>query len=148
MGTQKAIAEQIIASDADDVWALKGNQGTLHQAVIDHIHEQSANDFANVTARRHVTEEKGHGREETRSSIQMPVPEDLPGLELCKGLKSIGMVVSECLRDGKLTVEVRYFISSLDVNVKKFAHAIRSHWGIENSCQVPPQTTVERGIDS
>ena len=106
----------------------------MHQAVIDHIHEQSANDFANVTARRHVTEEKGHGREETRSSIQMPVPEDLPGLELCKGLKSIGMVVSEGLRDGKATVEIRYDISSLGVNVKRFAHAVRSHWGIENSC--------------
>ena len=134
MGTQKAIAEQIIESEADDVLALKGNQGTLHQAVIDHINEQSENDFADVTARRHVTEEKGHGREETRSYIQMPVPKSLPGLDLWKGLKSIGMVVSECLRNGKATVEVRYYISSLAVNVKRFAHAVRSHWGIENSC--------------
>ena len=39
-----------------------------------------------------------------------------------------------CLRDGKETVEVRYYISSLAVSVKKFAHAVRSHWGIENSC--------------
>jgi predicted transposase YbfD/YdcC len=134
MGTQRAIAEQIIESDADYVLALKGNQGTLHQAVIDHINEQSENDFANVTARRHVTEEKGHGREETRSYIQMPVPKSLPGLERWKGLKSIGMVVSECLRNGKATVEIRYYISSLAVNVKRFAHAVRSHWGIENSC--------------
>jgi predicted transposase YbfD/YdcC len=134
MGTQKAIAEQIIDSDADYVLALKANQGTLHQAVIDYIEEQSENDFANVTARRHVTQENGHGREETRSYIQMPVPKDLPGLELWKGLTSIGMVVSECLRNGKETVEVRYYISSLAVSVKKFAHAIRSHWGIENSC--------------
>src|SRR5438132_3275169 len=58
MGTQKAIAEQIIESEADYVLALKGNQGTLHQTVIDHINEQGANDFADVTARRHVTEEK------------------------------------------------------------------------------------------
>jgi len=92
------------------------------------------NDFANVTARRHVTEETGHGREEKRSYTQMPVPKDLPGLELWKGLKSIGMVVSDCLRNGKETVEVRYYISSLAVSVKKFAHAVRSHWGTENSC--------------
>src|SRR5271167_673221 len=134
MGTQKAIAEQIVDSDADYVLALKGNQGTLHQAVINYIEEQSENDFANVTARRHVTQERGHGREETRSYIQMPVPKDLPGLELWKGLKSIGVVVSECLRNGKETVEVRYYISSLAVSVKKFAHAVRSHWGIENTC--------------
>lgn len=134
MGTQKAIAEQIIDGKADYVLALKGNQGNLYQEVIDHINEQSENDFANVTARRHVTEGKGHGRIETRTYIQMPVPKDLPGRELWKGLKSIGMVVSECLRNGKETVEVRYYISSLAVSVKKFAHAVRSHWGVENSC--------------
>jgi predicted transposase YbfD/YdcC len=134
MGTQKAIAEQIIESEADYVLALKGNQGTLHQAVINYIDEQSENDFATVTARRHVTEETGHGRQETRSYIQMPVPRSLPGLDLWKGLKSMGMVVSECLRHGKKTVEIRYYISSLAVNVKRFAHAVRSHWGIENSC--------------
>jgi predicted transposase YbfD/YdcC len=134
MGTQKAIAEQIINSEADYVLALKGNQGTLHEAVIDYIDEQSKNDFADVTVGRHVTNEKGHGREETRSYIQMPVPEELPGLDQWKGMKSIGMVVSECLRNGKDTIEVRYYISSLAVSVKKFAHAVRSHWGVENSC--------------
>jgi predicted transposase YbfD/YdcC len=134
MGTQKAIAQQIINSDADYVLALKGNQGTLHEAVIDYIDEQCKNDFADVTIGRHVTNEKGHGREETRSYMQMPVPEELPGLEQWKGLKSIGMVVSECLRNGKETREVRYYISSLAVSVKKFAHAVRSHWGVENSC--------------
>ena len=43
MGTQKAIAEQIIKSEADYVLALKGNQETLHQGVIDYINEQSEN---------------------------------------------------------------------------------------------------------
>jgi predicted transposase YbfD/YdcC len=134
MGTQKAIAEQIIASGADYVLALKGNQETLHQAVIDYIDEQCENDFAHVAARRHLEQETGHGRQETRSYIQMPVPETLQGLELWKGLKSIGVVVSECVRDGKETIETRYYISSLAVRVKRFAHAVRSHWGIENTC--------------
>ena len=134
MGTQKAIAAQIIASDADYVLALKGNQETLHQAVIDHIEEQSRNNFADVKARRYQTQETGHGRDETRRYIQMPVPEGLPGLELWDGLKSIGRVESRCVRNGKETVEVRYFISSLRVSVKRFAHAVRSHWSIENAC--------------
>jgi predicted transposase YbfD/YdcC len=134
MGTQKAIAEQIIEGEADYVLALKGNHETLHQAVIDHINEQWEDDFARVKARRHQTKETGHGREETRSYVQLPVPEDLPGQESWRGLKSMGMVVSACLREGKETVEVRYYISSLGVGVKRFAHAVRSHWGIENSC--------------
>ena len=29
---------------------------------------------------------------------------------------------------------MRYYISSLAVSVKRFAHAVRGHWGIENSC--------------
>jgi predicted transposase YbfD/YdcC len=134
MGAQKAIAGQIIAGEADYVLALKGNQETLHQAVIAHIHEQWEDDFAGAKARRHQTRETGHGREETRTYIQMPVPEGLPTLNLWAGLKSIGVAVSECVREGKETAEVRYYISSLGVGVKRFAHAVRSHWSIENSC--------------
>jgi predicted transposase YbfD/YdcC len=133
MGTQKAIAAQIVDSGADYVLALKGNQETLHQAVIDYVVEQSKNDFADAQARRHITKETGHGRDEIRSYLQMPVPETLRELELWKGLKSIGMATLVCIRDGKETVETRYYISSLAVSVKQFAHAIRSHWGIENS---------------
>jgi predicted transposase YbfD/YdcC len=134
MGTQKAIAEQIIEGNADYVLALKGNQETLHQAVVDAISEEWDNDFANVKAGQHQTKETGHGREETRTYIQMEIPGSLPGQDLWAGLKSIGMVVSQCIRNGKETVEVRYYISSLDVGVKRFAHAVRGHWGIENSC--------------
>ena len=134
MGTQKAIAAQIVDSKADYVLALKGNQETLHQEVIDYIDKQAQNDFADVKARRHITQEKAHGREEMRSYIQMPVPVDLRDLELWKGLKSIGMATLVCVRDGKETIETRYYISSLEVRVKLFAHAVRSHWGIENGC--------------
>jgi predicted transposase YbfD/YdcC len=133
MGTQKAIAGQIIEGGADYVLALKGNQEMLHQAVIAHIVAQWEDDFARVKARRHQTQETGHGREETRSYIQMPVPESLPGLRSWKGLRSIGVVVSESVRDGNAAVEVRYYISSLAVGVKRFARAIRGHWSIENS---------------
>jgi predicted transposase YbfD/YdcC len=58
----------------------------------------------------------------------------LRGLELWKGLQSIGTATLVCVRDGQETVETRYYISSLPVRVKSFAHAIRSHRGIENSC--------------
>jgi len=134
MGTQKAIASQIVKGEADYVLALKGNQESLHQAVIDHIHEQWEHDFAGTKARQYQTRETGHGREETRTYIQMPVPKDLPGLDVWAGLKSIGLVVSECVRDGKATDEVRYYISSLGLGVKRFAHAVRSHWMVENTC--------------
>src|SRR5206468_7436932 len=70
MGTQKAIAEQIIDGGADYVLALKGNQETLHDAVIDYVNEQMQADFVNSGARRHITKETGHGRDETRHYVQ------------------------------------------------------------------------------
>ena len=134
MGTQKAIAEQIVDNGADYVLALKGNQETLHQEVMDYIEEQAKNDFADVKARRHITHETGHGRDEIRSYLQLPAPEELRGLQRWKGLASIGVATLVCVRDGKESTETRYYISSLPVCVKLFAHAVRSHWGIENSC--------------
>lgn len=50
MGTQTAIAEQIIEANADYVLALKGNQGTLHQAVIDYVDEQMEHNFSGISA--------------------------------------------------------------------------------------------------
>jgi predicted transposase YbfD/YdcC len=132
MGTQKAIAAQIIEGEADFVLALKGNQETLDQAVIDYIDEQLEGDLSNT--REHVTIENGHGREEVRTYLQLPAPKSLPGFTPWKRLKTIGVVTSRCLRDGKETIEVRYYISSLAMGVKRFARAVRGHWSIENTC--------------
>jgi hypothetical protein len=43
--------------------SLKGNQGTLHQGVIDYVDQQLENDFADVNARMFETEEAGGGRQ-------------------------------------------------------------------------------------
>ena len=134
MGTQRAIAKDIVDGGADYVLALKGNQETLHDAVVEYVYEQMQNDFANIGARRHITKETGHGRQETRHYLQMPVPQTLPGLSRWKGITTIGVAMLLCVRDGKEASEIRYFISSLAMGVKRFAHAVRSHWGIENTC--------------
>ena len=134
MGTQKAIAKVILDGGADYVLALKGNQEKLHDAVIEYLDEQTRTDFAKIGARRHITKEKGHGREEIRHYVQMPAPKTLPGFELWPGLLTIGVAMLSCVRDGKETAEIRYFISSLPMGVQRFAHAVRRHWAIENTC--------------
>ena len=134
MGAQTAIAETIIDGGADFVLALKGNQGTLHQGVVDYIDKQLDTDFAGIGARRHVVNEKGHGRETTRLYIQMPAPRNLPGIGRWKGVATIGVAMMTCLRDGRETFETRYYISSLAMGVKRFARAVRAHWSIENTC--------------
>jgi predicted transposase YbfD/YdcC len=134
MGTQTKIAKEIIDGGGDYVLQLKGNQEKAHQHVMDYVEKQIENDFADVKARKHVTTERGHGRQETRTYIQMPVPKDLPGFSRWKGLKTIGVVLLVCLRDGKETYDIRYYLSSLQMGVKRFARAARGHWGIENNC--------------
>jgi predicted transposase YbfD/YdcC len=134
LGTQKEIAQQIVAAEADYVLALKGNQGSLHDAIINYVDQQLDDDFARVAARRHTVTETLHGKVETRTYLQFPVPKDLPMRADWAGLKTIGMATRWYEKNGEPYSEVRYFISSLEMGVKRFAGAVRSHWGIENSC--------------
>lgn len=134
MGTQKAIAAQIVEAKADWVLALKGNQEKLHQAVREHLTKHFDNDLNDGKARQHVITEHTHGQTETRIYTHMPVPKDLPMRGDWKGLKSIGCVVRVYEKDGEEIADIRYYISSLKVGVKRFARAVRGHWGIENTC--------------
>jgi hypothetical protein len=75
------IAQQIVEGEGDYVLALKGNQETLYEAAVDYLEQQVSNDFRGIGARRLATTEKAHGRTETRTYIQMPVPNGLPGAD-------------------------------------------------------------------
>lgn len=132
-GCQKNIAAEIINGGGHYILALKGNQGTLHQAAVDWIMEQFDNSFADVTVRRHQETLKGHGRLDIIEYYQFDVPDSLPGRSQWKGLRTIGIAIRTSRQGDKETVDVRYFISSLRLGVRRFAHAVRGHWGIENT---------------
>jgi len=132
-GCQKNIAAKIINQGGDYLLALKGNQGTLYRAAIDYVIEQMENDFTTTTVERYVETTKDHGREDTVEYFHLPVPKTLPGASLWKKLRTIGVAVRTSLQDGKETTDIRFFISSLSLGVRRFAAACRGHWGIENS---------------
>ena len=132
MGTQKAIAEEVVRGGADYVLALKGNHESLHRAVIDHIDERLDGDIEG--AEELTTTDRGHGREEERTYLQLPAPEGLPGKAEWDGLKSVGVVTSRRKEGEEESIEVRYYLSSLAVDVKGFARAVRGHWSVENAC--------------
>jgi predicted transposase YbfD/YdcC len=73
-----------------------------------------------------------HGRIETRRYWATSFIDWLPDKALWKNLRTIVMVERERV-DKKITVERSYYISSLEDKVEELAHAIRGHWGIENS---------------
>jgi predicted transposase YbfD/YdcC len=132
MGCQTEIAQQIVAAQADYCLAVKGNQPTLHEGITEFFDEHLENDFADQPVRRYQTQEKGHGREETRYYFICPVPKDLPDRARWADLKAIGMVISNTQRDSKDCNEVRYYILSKYLAGRRFAEAVRGHWGIEN----------------
>ena len=129
MGTQKAIAAEIIGGKADYVLALKRNHESLHAAVIEHIDERLDGDIG--TAQELTTTDRGHGREEQRTYLQLPAPEGLPGQDHWKGLKSVGVVTSRRVEGEQESIEVRYYLSSLPVDLNLFARAVRGHWSVE-----------------
>ncbi len=132
MGTQAAIAEHIVDAGADYVLALKRNQATTHQQVVRIIEEHLEGEVAAEQER--VTSESGHGREETRTYLQIAAPAELADSGRWKGLKSIGLVTSSRRVGTRETVEARYYLSSLGVDIDQFARAVRGHWSIENAC--------------
>lgn len=132
MGCQTEIARQIVAGDADYCLAVKGNQPTLHQGLIDFFNDHLEDDFARVKSHYYETKEEGHGREENRYYYLCPVPEDLPDGVRWPNLKAIGIAISNTQRDGKDCNEVRYYILSKYISGQRFAEAVRSHWSIEN----------------
>jgi predicted transposase YbfD/YdcC len=135
MGCQKAIASQIVQQGGDDVLALKDNQPTRQEDVAE-LFEPDLDTPSPAKQRQVITtEDEGHGRHETRVYTMVRLTQEfLSRHPEWNGLKTVGMVRSErTVGRGETTTEVRYFISSLSLKVAKFAHAVRSHWRIENN---------------
>jgi len=128
MGCQTSIVEKIRKKRADYVLALKGNQGTFHADVQLYFEDKEFLSKAAYTK----TVEKARGGIETREYWQTDDIGWLSNQKDWKGLKSIAMTRNTITKDGKTMIEQRYFISSLPVDVKEVARAIRSHWMVES----------------
>jgi predicted transposase YbfD/YdcC len=128
MGCQRDIAEKIIEAKADYTIALKGNQPSLHRDVIALFCRQ---EHSKTTVSLHE-KTKGHGRTEERTYIQTSDIDVLRKDHDWPGLTSVGRVRSIRIVDGKRSVEHRYYLNSYGSDVKRFAHAVRGHWGVEN----------------
>jgi predicted transposase YbfD/YdcC len=135
MGCQKKIAKQIIDKKADYVLAVKDNQPTLHQEIIDFFARHQALGYKGrgYEFQQHEETNKGHGRIETRKYTAIDQILWMNSSDGWHGLKSIVMVESTRIINDKTSHEARYYISSLPSDIIKLSTAIRSHWSIENS---------------
>lgn len=133
MGCQKEIAAQIVKQGADYVLALKGN----HSGLLEDVQSlfAYAAETGYVDCDYHKTVNKGHGRIEIRECRTLSHPDYFPFLRNASDwtqLHTLVMMRSERRQADKITVETRYYLSSLKCNADKHLRTIRSHWTIEN----------------
>ncbi len=133
IGCQGEIAASIQNKKADYVLALKGNQKNLHEDVKYFFHELEEKDLAEEWLDSHKTVDKDHGRIEIREYYQSDEIAWLPELKNFAGVKTIGIVKATRIIGKRQSTECRYYISSLPMDAQRFAHAVRSHWSVENT---------------
>lgn len=138
MGTQRIVAEKILAKKGDYLLALKGNQGNLEKDTKELFESMVSNktDY-HVEA---FTETIANGsRVETRHYM---VTDNIIRLQVLHdwfGLKSVIKVdrkreFKNGKNAGKLTeTETAYYLCSRVLSAEQVAGYVRGHWGIENS---------------
>jgi len=135
MGCQRDIAKRIVDKKGDYLFCLKGNQGNLHDDVKYFFDVCSETNYEDVDYGYYETIEKDHGRIEKRRCwvVEDDAIQWLEREEQWPGLKSIVAIECERKIGENITVDTRYFISSLSGGAQKTAESARSHWAIENS---------------
>lgn len=138
MGCQTEITEAIRARKADYIIALKKNQEISYDLAQEIIGGYEDRDPILNRVTRHVSENDGHGRIETRTCTVVSYGETTERMfkNKFKDLKSIIGVKSERIikNTGESTVEYRYYITSLkNIDPEEISSYIRQHWSIENN---------------
>lgn len=135
MGCQTAIAEQIVASEADYVLAVKQNQGRLYEDIRDLFTGAAALQYVDTPHDVWQAVEKGHGRIERRQCCVIDDPETRTSIRdrhRWVGLTSVVQVTAHRQSGGHRTEETRYYMSSLAADARRLLTAVREHWGVEN----------------
>ena len=133
MGCQKEIARTIRGREADYILALKANHERLFEQVVAFWDRACARLMKGPDIGYDRQWSEGHGRTEARRCWATSDLDWLEGREEWKDLKSVVFIESERFIGESLSVETRYYLSSLPNDAKLLNAAVRSHWGVENS---------------
>ena len=127
MGTQTKITLAVLDRGADDLLALKGNQSSLHDEIRRYLDDPAA------THSRFETNNGDHGRIEIRrhwvshDGDWLATTRRFPGEPRFPGLRAIAVVEAEVERSGSTSLERRFYLSSMPLDARLFAYAVRCH---------------------
>ena len=135
IGCQTEIAQKIVDQQADYMLAVKGNQGTLFEDIVDLFAGFEQAHWQDVRHDYFKTVNKDHARLEIRECWVVAQPEYLAYLRRFpdwKALHSLVKIVSQRQLNGETSMQTRYFISSLNTSAQRCLAICRDHWRIEN----------------
>jgi predicted transposase YbfD/YdcC len=133
IGCQKKIAEKIVAGGGAYVLVVKGNQEQLLADVQETVGQALDGQLPAGAVRQYTTAEHGHGRREVRSCVVIEYVAGIRDRKAWPKLTTVGMCHRERTVNGQTSTEVCYFIGSRRMAARRYAQALRSHWGIENN---------------
>jgi predicted transposase YbfD/YdcC len=132
IGCQTAIARTIVAGGGDYVLVAKANQGRLLEDIQETVARALDGELPKRGVRRHTTRDEGHGRTEERTCVVVTNLAGIRDRAAWPRLTVVGMCCRYRTIDGQTGTEVRYFIGSRRMAARRYAAALRGHWGIEN----------------
>jgi len=133
IGTQKNIADQIIAAGGDYMLALKAN----HKNAFNQVNEYFSNKVFAIGSGEKPFHDKfeggNHGRTERRRYFIKPI-EQFSNLSEWKNAKYVAAVERIRSINGteKVSAEIHYYITSAKDSYEFLASCIRKHWNVEN----------------
>ncbi|MGY8899431.1 MAG: ISAs1 family transposase [Paraglaciecola sp.] len=126
---QRDTLDLIRQRKCDFIVQVKANQGKLHKAVKAHFEAhyedmQASEENEGINA--------GHGREESRITMQLPITLSNELREKWPHVKTVIEVARGRKTKNDTSYTSHFYVSSLDMASELVARAIRDHWHIEN----------------
>ena len=134
LNTQKSNIEKVIKLKGDYVVPIKLNQENFYNDLVLYFNDKQLEIIkAEGTGNSYIKKiEKSHSSIITYEYFQTEDISWYYDLKNWKGIKSFGLVKKTIETNGNKTIETRYYISSLYVDIDTFSKAIKQHWSVEN----------------
>ncbi len=134
LNTQVENIKTVVSLGGDYVVPIKANQGNFYNNLVLYFDEKKLETIiaGNTKSSYYKEIEKSHSSVITYEYFQTSDVSWYFDIEKWEGISTLGLVKKTTENAKGKSVEIRYYISSLDIDINLFAKAIRNHWSVEN----------------